>query len=155
MAPLPGVALLLLLAAGACNTVDLMDPPAELNACRPSQGFFRDEIWCNFLDKDYAGVRCGDPGGCHNAASGRQLKVIQPQGAVCPAPVPPVVSTPFPAGSDWELIYRSSADQMRCTNVRGGELYTRPTGLRTHGGGMLIDPDGPEALLLDAWVTAL
>jgi hypothetical protein len=50
--------------------------------------------------------------------------------------------------------YLSATQQMICTNARGSELYTRAAGLRTHGGGKLIEPDGPEAILLDMWVVA-
>ena len=42
-------------AAVACETVDLGPPPADVNACRPSQAFFIEQIWPNFLAKEYDG----------------------------------------------------------------------------------------------------
>ena len=49
------VALAGVVAAG-CSTVNLGDPPADVNACRPSQDFFANGgMWDMFLDKDYGG----------------------------------------------------------------------------------------------------
>ena len=63
---------------------------------------------------------------------------------------------PLDPATNWGLNYRSAAQQMICTNVRGSELFTRPGGLVTHGAaGALIDPvGGPEGPLLDMWVAA-
>ena len=41
-----------------CETVDLGHPPADINACRPSQQCFVDEIWPNFLAKDGYRAAC-------------------------------------------------------------------------------------------------
>ena len=41
-------------ATGGCSTVDLGDPPADVNACRPSQQYFYDQI-----AKLFAGGHCG------------------------------------------------------------------------------------------------
>jgi hypothetical protein len=126
----------------ACGVVDVGPPVSGINTCRPDQAFFAAEIYPNFLAKDFGGRTCGDSQ-CHDNASGRQLRVFPPTS-------PPYV--PFAAGSDWDMLYRSAAEQMSCANVRASELYTRPAGLRSHGGSQLIAPDGPEAMLLDAWV---
>jgi hypothetical protein len=130
--------------ATACSTVELGDPPADVNACRPSQMFFADRVWPEFLSKDYGGKTCG-AATCHDAVS-----------PVLAVPMStPTPAIPFPGGSDWEMIYRAAAQRMTCTNVRGSELFTRPSGLRPHGGGALIDPvNGPEGPLLDMWVAA-
>jgi hypothetical protein len=129
------------LSAG-CETVDLGDPPADINACRPSQQFFLDQIWDNFLDKDYGGKRCHDSG-CHDALAGNQLTIP-----------PPSVPKALPLEGPWADVYRSATEQMHCTNVRGSDLLTRPAGLVTHGGGKLIEPNGEEATLIEMWVTA-
>ena len=63
----------LALAAGACTTVDLGTPPADVNACRPGQQFFVDQIWPEILDKDYSGVHCSDSG-CHGPVTFQQLQ---------------------------------------------------------------------------------
>jgi hypothetical protein len=132
---------------GACSTVDLGDPPADVNACRPSQMFFVDHVWPEFLSQNYSGKTCGDTR-CHDAASARLLRVVAPTSTPTPA-------FPLTGGSDWDNLYRSAAQRMTCTNVRGSELFTRPSGLLRHGGGTLIDPiNGPEGPLLDAWVAA-
>lgn len=137
----------LLVGAPACSTVNLGDPPADVNSCRPSQTFFLDRVWPEFLSMDYGGKTCG-AATCHDAGSGHSPLLAAPTST--PTPV-----IPFPGGSDWEMVYRASAQKMTCTNVRGSELFTRPSGLRPHGGGALIDPiNGPEGPLLDAWVAA-
>ena len=137
-------AALVLGGGGACSTVHLEDPPADVNMCHPSQMFFVDRVWPEFLGKDYGGKTCGDAN-CHNANSGLRLHVVMPTSTP---------SFPFMAQSDWDVSYRSVTEQLTCSNARGSELFTRPAGLRTHGGGKLIEPDGPEGLLLEAWVAA-
>ena len=52
----PSFALIVaVLAAGGCGTVDVGPPLADVNACRPSETFFAEQVWPNFLDKDYGG----------------------------------------------------------------------------------------------------
>src|SRR5262245_16464590 len=90
---------------GACDTVDLGTSPAEVNACRPSQQFYYERIWPEFLSRDFAGKHCSDSG-CHHPSSARHL--------VLPTPT----STPtLPLPADWAAIYRSTANQMSCTNA--------------------------------------
>ena len=129
-------------ALGACSSVDLGDPPADINACRPSQTFFVDEIWPNFLDKDYNGRKCADSA-CHAASAGRPLSLVVP---MSPDTVPLM--------GDWAANYRSVTENMQCSNVRSSPLLTNPAGLVTHGGGKLIEPNGDEATLIEMWVTA-
>jgi hypothetical protein len=134
------------LGAGAlalgCTSVDLGDPPADVNACRPSQAFFVDEIWPNFLDKDYGGRRCAD-GACHGPAAGRPLTLL----------IPEVVAT-TPLTMNWAANYRSATENMQCSQVDSSALLRNPSGQVTHGGGKLIEPNGPEATLLEMWVIA-
>jgi len=125
-----------------CGTVDLGDPPADVNACRPSRSYFLSDVWPGFLAKDYGGKTCGDSR-CHDRASGRQLVVTTPTSAAA-LPLPP----------DWEANYLSATSQMQCSDAKGSSLYTRAAGLQTHGGGKLIEPDGPEALIIETWVGA-
>jgi hypothetical protein len=129
----------------ACSTVALDDPPAEVNACRPSQMFFVSDVWPRFLSQTYSGKTCGDAS-CHDVGSGRLLRIVDPVSTTMPA-------FPLAVGSDWEVLYRSAAEQMFCSNALGSELFTRPAGLRTHGGGKMIEPTGPEGLLLEEWVS--
>jgi len=132
------------LAAG-CSTVDLGDPPADVNACRPSQDFFANGgLWDMFLDKDYGGRKCSDSA-CHGAGAGRPLSLKPPEpGTPVPLPLPP----------NWMANYISATEQMQCSNVHSSPLLTNPSGIVTHGGGRLIQPDGPEATLIEMWVTA-
>ena len=136
------VAAALPLVGAACDTVDLGPPPADVNACRPSQQFFNDQIWPNFLSRDYGGKHCSD-GRCHDAASAQSLKLPPPTS-------PPAVPLP----SDWFAIYKSATEQMHCTGATTSPLLIYPDGQVTHGGGTLIAPDGPEAALVEMWVTA-
>ena len=131
----------------ACSSVDQGEPPADINACRPSQTFFVDMVFPNFLTKDYAGKTCGDAN-CHTKATLRAPVVFMPS-TTMPA-------IPLAGGSEWETLYRSATEVMICTDVLGSDLFTRPAGLQTHAPGRLIDPSpaGPEALLLQQWVMA-
>jgi hypothetical protein len=124
-----------------CDTVNLGDPPADVNACRPSQQFFYERIWPEFLGKDHNGKRCSDTR-CHDASSPRLLLL----------PVP--TSQPgLPLPSDWAAVYKAATEQMLCTNVSASPLIARPSN-PDHGGTMLIDPNGPEAALVRMWVEA-
>ena len=129
--------------ASACSAVDLGDPPADVNACRPSQAFFVEQIWPNFLARPYGARTCGEAS-CH-ASSGRVLHIVPPTSA--PSPTLPLTS-----GSDWEVLYRSAADQVNCSDIAASELYTKPCNLHAHGGGKLFEPNGAELDLMTAWV---
>jgi hypothetical protein len=132
----------LLSLAAACETVDVGPPLADVNACRPSQAFFVEQIWPNFLAKDFGGKRCTDSA-CHDAGSGRQLVLVAPTSAGT-VPLPP----------DWAVLYKSVTEQLLCTNVASSPLLTRPDGRQTHGGGKMIDQDGAEATLVKMWVSS-
>jgi hypothetical protein len=132
----------LLLLSAACNTVDVGPPLADVNACRPSPSFFVQQIWPNFLTKDFGGKHCSDRT-CHDAGSGRQLVLTAPTSAGM-VPLPP----------DWAVLYKSVTEQLRCSNVSSSPLLARPDGRQTHGGGKLIEPDGAEATLVKMWVEA-
>jgi hypothetical protein len=131
----------LLLAGAACDTVDLGPLPADVNACRPSQQFFYERIWPDYLGKEHAGKRCSDAG-CHSATSPRVLLL------------PPPTSAPtLPLPADWAGLYKSVTNQMFCTNSAASPVIVRPS--RTdHGGGKLIEPDGVEAALIREWVAS-
>jgi hypothetical protein len=132
------------LAAG-CSTVDLGDPPADVNACRPSQDFFANGgLWDMFLDKDYGGKHCKDAA-CHGDGAGRPLSLKIPE---------PGTPVPLPLPANWMANYISATEQMQCSNVHSSPLLANPAGIVTHGGGKLIQPDGPEATLIEMWVTA-
>ncbi|HET6150187.1 MAG TPA: hypothetical protein VFH68_21785 [Polyangia bacterium] len=129
-------------APAACTSVELGDPPADVNACRPSQTFFVDQIWPNFLDKDYGGKRCADSA-CHAASAGRPLSLVEP-----------TTPSTLPLMLEWAANYRSVTENMQCSNVRASALLTNPSGQVTHGGDKLIEPNGEEATLIEMWVTA-
>ena len=127
-----------LLMAVACEKVYLGEPPADINAC---QQFFIDEIWPNFLAKDYAGAHCYDAT-CHGGLAPNALDLIVP------------TATPaIPLTGDWANNYRTATEEMNCSNVAASKLLEFPAGLKVHGGGKLIEPDGPEATLIKMWIS--
>jgi hypothetical protein len=138
---LAGAVAALLLAAG-CETVDLGTPPADVNACRPSQQYFLDTIWPMVLDVDYGGKRCNDSG-CHDRTAGRPLTLVDP-----------LVPAALPLPMDWANNYRSTTEQMNCANVAASSLILFPTGQRPHGGETLFAPDSNEVTLIKAWISA-
>jgi hypothetical protein len=130
-----------------CETVDLGDPPADINACRPSQKFFVEEIWPNFLAKDGypGGVHCYDPA-CHGALAPNALDLIMVM-------YDPNNPPPIPLTGDWANNYMTVTEEMSCSNVASSKLLELPAGLKVHGGGKLIEPDGPEATLIKMWIS--
>jgi len=133
--------------AGPCETVDLKAPPADVNACRPSEAYFL-TVWCDVLSKDYGGRHCTDSR-CHDPGSGRPLSLIA-------NPIPAIDcagALPNPLPEDWAKNYRSAAEQMNCANVAASELILLPTNARTHGGGQLFAPGSMEVTTLTMWVT--
>ena len=129
-------------AAVACETVDLGPPPADVNACRPSQQFFADEIWPNVLSKDYNGLHCTDST-CHGGGSNNSLRLLIP---INPTPA-------IPLTMEWYDNYISTTQQMKCTNVAASLLLEKPTTIQPHLGGKLIEPDGAEATLIKMWIS--
>jgi len=47
----------------------------------------------------------------------------------------------------------SATEEMSCSNVSASKLLEYPAGIRVHGGGKLIEPDGPEAMLIIMWIS--
>jgi len=129
------------LGSGACDTVDLGDPPSDINACRPSQQFFIDEIWPNYLAKDYGGKHCYDSA-CHGALAPNALDLMDP-----------MTAGTIPLTDVWAANYMSATEEMSCSNVSASKLIEYPAGVRVHGGGKLIEPDGPEAMLIIMWIS--
>jgi hypothetical protein len=125
----------------ACETVELGAPPADVNACRPSQQFFVDQIWPNFLAMEYGGAHCYDST-CHGGASNNSLRLT----------VPTSTAT-IPLAAEWYDNYVSTTQQMKCTNVAASLLLEKPSGLQPHLGGALISPNGDEATLIKMWIT--
>jgi hypothetical protein len=135
------VAVAVAVTVAGCASVDLGTPPADVNACRPGQQFFIDQIWPNFLAKDYSGKHCYDSG-CHGDATTTMLRIPPPTS---------VAAIPLPL--DWSADYISASEAMDCSTVKSSALLMNPSGEVVHGGGMLIQPDGPEAMLIEMWVT--
>lgn len=142
------VGLLALTAAGGCGTIDNGEPPADVNACRPSQQFFYERICPEYLAASYAGKTCMDAS-CHGSMSSSALKITL---GSCAEDAPPAI--PFVGGSNWLSSYQSTARVMSCTDVNGAALYTNPSGQAMHPGGKLFEPGGPEFELLQEWVTS-
>jgi hypothetical protein len=139
----------LVVLGAACQTVDLGTPPADINACRPSQNYFVQQVWPNVLNKDYGGKKCSDST-CHDPSTGRPLSLI-------PNPMPaldPTMPAPQPLPDDWAANYRSTTEQMSCSDVTASSLIIYPTATRPHGGGKLFDITSPESLKIQMWVTA-
>ena len=136
----------------ACQTVDLMEPPADINTCRPSQMYYAlgttadggmtPSVWDGVLNQDYGGKHCHDSA-CHGAGSKNSLKLTVPTSAPT-----------FPLTMEWAANYRATAEQMNCANVRSSRLLALPSGLQTHGGGKLFEPNGMEADIIIGWVGA-
>ena len=131
------------LAGAGCETVDLGNPPADINACRPSQQWFVDQIWPNVLGaQSYPnGVHCYDAN-CHGVTAPNALDLIFP-----------TVAGAVPLTGDWAANYMSSTEEMNCANVAASRLLEYPGGLKTHGGGKLFEPTGPEAMLIKMWIS--
>jgi hypothetical protein len=130
-------------AIGACSTVDLGSPPADVNACRPSEKFFAERIWPEFLAKDYGAHRCTNAG-CHGQGSPREMVLAAPADGVPSLPLSP----------EWAAVYVAAANQMLCTDAAGSRLIGRPSS-PDHGPGVrLIEADGMEAGLVKMWVAA-
>jgi hypothetical protein len=130
------------LALAACDTVDIGEPLADVNACRPSQAFFVSDVWPNFLAKTYEGGKRCSNSGCHDSGSARQLVLTPPTSAPA-TPLPP----------DWVALYKSVTEQLLCTNVSASPLLAKPDGRQSHGGLKIIEPEGPEAMLVKMWVS--
>ena len=149
------------LAALACETVDLGNPPSDINACRPSQSYFvygtsadgggNNGIWRDLLDKDYGGKKCHDSA-CHGAGSTNSLRLEAPT-CVPQMPMDPLCPVPIPLTGLWADNYRSAAEEMNCSNVAASKLLVYPTDIMDHGGGKIIEPDGPEATLIKMWIS--
>jgi hypothetical protein len=147
----PGVLLALssALLGAACQTVDLGAPPADVNACRPSQSFFVTDVWPKVLAMSYGGKHCFDSS-CHDVASGKSLALVAD-------PMPAIDATmpiPLPLPGDWATNYISASEQMSCSDVTASSLILFPTATRAHGGNKLFDAASPEVTTLETWVTA-
>jgi hypothetical protein len=132
----------------ACQTVDLGPPPADVNACRPSEQFFVDEIWPNVIAKDYGGKHCYDAT-CHDPGTGRRPSFI-------PNPQPPLPpgQPALPLPDDWAMNYKKAADEMNCSSVGNSALIEYGEGGMGHPGGALFKNTDPEETKLRMWVTA-
>ena len=152
----PGVALAAVVGAGlvvggllgACETVDLGAPPADVNACRPSQIFFVQKIWPDVLNATYGGKHCADSQ-CHGVGSQNSFTLIaNPQPAIAPtAPVP------MPLPDDWLQNYLSTSQEMDCDDPSSSQLILTPTS-PNHGGTMLFPVASMESTEIEAWVSA-
>ncbi len=131
----------------ACHTVDLGAPPADVNACRPSQQFFVDEIWPNVIAQDYGGKHCYDAT-CHDPGSGRRPSFLpNPQPALTPGQM---LMGPLP--DDWQMNYLRAADEMNCSDVGSSPLLEYAEGGMGHPGGVLFKSTDPQDMKLRMWV---
>jgi len=159
----PGVALgavvgLGLLAGGllgACETVDLGSPPADVNACRPSQIYFVNHIWFGVLDTPYGTKRCSDAQ-CHGVGTQTAFTLIANPQPPMTAPTmanpdPPVT---LPLSDDWSNNYRAASQEMNCDDPTASQLVLTPTS-PTHGGGMLFSTTSMEVLEIEKWVSVM
>ena len=55
--------------------------------------------------------------------------------------------------NEWAADYMTVTEEMNCSNVAASKLITYPGGINFHGGGKLIEPDGPEATLIKMWIS--
>jgi hypothetical protein len=115
-----------------CPTVDLGDDPPDIGRCNPANGqaYFETEIVPKYLKlSDASG--CGRDGGCHNRAHGLALDLENPTSAAN---------------------YRVAQQYLNCGQPRQSSLLTKPlAGEDGHGGGDLIQLDGPEMTTFLGW----
>ena len=161
----PAVAGGVALIAVACQTVDLGEPPSDINACRPSQSYFvygpnadagvsdggtNQGIWTDILSHDFGGKHCIDQA-CHGSASTNSLKLTMPgclPNTGC--------SIPIPLTMEWADNYRAATEQMNCSSVMSSKLLAEPTGiLPGHAGGILFSTTSSQADVIIGWVGAL
>jgi hypothetical protein len=136
----PALAVGLALGLGACQTVDLGTPPPDVNACRPGQQWFIDQIWPMVLAADYGGKHCYDSQ-CHGGGAVNLMRLTVPAG-------PGMIPLPM----DWNDDYVAASNEMNCSNVDASTLLLKPTGTITHGGNMLFPASDPKADLIRMWV---
>jgi hypothetical protein len=146
---------------GACETVDLGAPPADVNACRPSQSYFVNHIWPDVLNATYGGKHCADSQ-CHGVGTQTPFALIaDPQPAAATftmaatpsmaMPMPdPIVTLPLP--DDWSKNYRAASQEMNCDDPTASQLVTTPTS-PTHGGNMLFSATSTEVTEIEKWVS--
>ena len=150
------LALALALAGVAgCDTVSLGAPPADVNLCEPSQTFFLQQIWPGFLGAPYGSAmkHCYDSS-CHGPGSSAPMTLTDIGTEVAGLPQPP---NPIPTSMITpEMVndYTQATQRMNCADPLDSDLLTYPENVHTHGGGMLIMPNGPEAMLVQMWITA-
>jgi hypothetical protein len=142
----------LLLGAAGCDTVSLGSPPADVNLCEPSQTYFVQQIWPNFLGMAYNGKHCFDSS-CHGPGSSAPMSLTDITAKVAALPQAP---NPVPLPLDPEIFadYTQATQRMNCADPLDSDLLAYPENVHTHGGGMLIMPTGPEATLVQMWITA-
>src|SRR4029079_9885120 len=121
-----------------CETVDLGEPPADGNDCRPSEQYFIDEVCQIYLSRDDypTAVHCYDAS-CHGALAPNAMDLVVP---TVPGAVPLI--------GDWAANYMAVTEEMSCVKAATRKRIELPAGLKVHGGGKLIEPDGPEATLV-------
>lgn len=158
----PGLALVAVVGAGlvaggligACQTVDLGSPPADIDACHPSEIFFVQRVWPDVLSASYGGKHCADSQ-CHGVGNQTPLTFIAtpqpPMQAATMAMPSPAVTLPLP--DDWAANYLAASQEMNCDDPTASKLITTPTS-PTHGGGVLFATTAMEVVELTAWVTA-
>lgn len=128
--------------AAGCDTVDLGAPPADVNLCQPSQQFFVDQIWPNFLGNTYNGKHCYDSS-CHGPGSTAPMTLTLP-----------VEPSAVPLPMDWANDYTQATQRLNCADPLDSDLLIYPENEVPHGGQMLILPSGPEAMLVQMWIGA-
>jgi len=152
------------LAGSACYTVDLGQPPSDINSCRPSQSYYvfgtssdggvsdagaNMGIWTDVLSHDFGGKHCNDTA-CHGSGSTNSLKLTMPGCLPFTG-----CNIPVPLTQEWADNYRSTAEQMNCSNVMASKLLAKPTGQEPHFPGKLFDLTDPQASVIIGWVGAL
>jgi hypothetical protein len=133
-----------------CQTVDLGAPPADVNACEPGQQWFVSQVWPNFLGKDYSGQHCYDSA-CHGPGGKAPMTLTDIGAEVQSLLATPPLPSPLPM--DVLADYTQAAQRMNCSDPSDSFLLILPEGGQVHGGGTLIMPNGPEAMLVEQWVT--
>ena len=123
--------------AGGCPTVDLGDEPVAPGACRPSEGYYRDVVWPDYLAPESPERSCVSAPGCHRDTDGRSALRL-------------IVEEPL-SDQDHRTNYDVVTSFLSCGSPQTSPLLSKPEeGRNPHGGGDIFGPDSePYWIFLD------
>ena len=140
---------------GVATACEVVDPGPEVGVagrCVTDSAYFVERVVPDYLEK--YDCRNASDGGCHDIGNGASIYRLRDTNSVLPpSPLDPESSWPEP----WQRNLEATAAQITdCDNAALSPLYSEPAGgdTRTHAGGDLFPPGGPELDLLQGWLDA-